>query len=812
MEAQASLHLVGGAVRPTPTEKTDNMTKPLKARKTRMAKVAAGVAAMVLAFAVHAQARNFNIPAGDLKSALDAYVAATGQQIVYKRDDLKGRTSKGVQGAMTPEQALERLLEGTNLKLRRDSSGAVVVFSDESNAGGASGSQPAVVNIPPVLVEGKALSHLADMNRTGTRIDTDPMTLPMSVSTIDKELLVQQQALNLRDAVSNVAGVSDLGVGGIYTMRGFAAGMMRNGNLLISGLNPDVPISAISRIEVVKGPEAIIAGVTSGYGGVINVITKTPQATPVTEVTATAGSRSFYEVGADLGRPLNADKSLLGRIVVSKQGAGSTMVGYAGDSTDYIAPSLTWRNRPTGTEITGQYEYQDKRTAPAAEVYTNKPSLDAGLQPVRLGAPGDGTRVISKVATLALTQRITDEWRLEGKYTDDRRASDGQLPLSSPGAAFGFPFPSVITFGERVDLGYNTKTAKVELKGDFDTGPVSHKALFAYDNARSTITSAAQYLSIKATDVSTGQVTDLGAIFGPAFGGLPSPVFSGGGRLKETGGVALDQMTWGDWVALVGFRYIRFHSEQQGAPDLDFNRSLPSLGLLYRVTPTLSLYGSASKGFTPNAGNFTTAGSMTPPENAQQFEVGGKSLMLDGRLAATLSLYSIKQNNVAVPDPLHPNGGCLGNGCYISVPGVRSRGAELEVSGQVTSHLGIRANYSFNAKSADSPNELGVYWPRHEASLWTTYRFAGEESIGWWVGAGVRARSARMGGSPTDAANPGQVRVDLSAGYDAKAWSFIAGVKNVADKRLYPIFGGVFGTATIDQPREFYVTGRYKFD
>jgi iron complex outermembrane recepter protein len=793
------------------------MTNPYKARKTPMAKVAAGVAAMVLALAVHAQARNFNIPAGDLKAAIDAYVAATGQQIVYKGGDLTGRSSKGVQGSMTQEQALERLLEGTSLKLRRDSSGAVVVFSDESKAGDVSGTQPASaegsVKMAPVVVVGKGLSHLSDLNRTGTRIDADPMTLPMSITTVDKELLVQQQALSLRDAVANVAGVSDYGTGGIFTMRGFAAGMMRNGNLLVSGINPDVPIMSISRIEVVKGPEAIIAGVTSGYGGVINVITKTPQPAPITEVSGTFGSRGYYEAGVDIGRPLNEDKSLLGRFVVSKQGAGKTIVGYTGASADYIAPSLTWRNRSSGTEITGQYEYQDKRTPPTPEVYTDQPSLASTLKPVRLGAPDDGTRVKSKVATLAVTQRIADGWELEGKYIDDRRSSNAQLPLSVIGTAFGIPSPAVVTIGGLVDLAYNTKSTKLELKGHFDTGPIEHKLLAALDHSRSNVAGASQYLSMVSTDLGTGAVTDIAPTFGPFFGGIPTPRLGNSSAYKETGGLLLDQMTWGDWIALVGMRYIRYEAAPGGGSLLTFNKPLPSLGLLYRVNPSLSVYASASKGFTPNSGNFTFGGGQTPPEDAQQFEIGAKSLMLDGKMAATVSVFSIKQSNVAVPDPLHLSGGCGGNGaCYLSIPGVSSKGAELEVSGQITPQLGLRASYSFTDKKSDTPDQLGVYFARHAASLWATYRFSGEEGQGWWVGTGVQARGARNEGGPTDASNPGQVRIDLSGGYDAKNWALIGGVKNVANRRLYPINAGVFGMGTLDQAREFYLTARYKFD
>ena len=73
----------------------------------------AGAVAMLLAVAAQGADLNFDIPAGDLKAALDAYIKQTGQQIVYKSDDVKGKTTPGVHGALSEQQALDALLKGT---------------------------------------------------------------------------------------------------------------------------------------------------------------------------------------------------------------------------------------------------------------------------------------------------------------------------------------------------------------------------------------------------------------------------------------------------------------------------------------------------------------------------------------------------------------------------------------------------------------------------------------------------------------------------------------------------------------------------
>lgn len=83
---------------------------------------------MLAALCAQAQTRNFDVAAGDLKTALDTFIAQSQAQLLYKVEDVKGLSTKGTKGAATPEEALAHLLEGTKLKIRRDADGAMVIY------------------------------------------------------------------------------------------------------------------------------------------------------------------------------------------------------------------------------------------------------------------------------------------------------------------------------------------------------------------------------------------------------------------------------------------------------------------------------------------------------------------------------------------------------------------------------------------------------------------------------------------------------------------------------------------------------------
>ena len=75
--------------------------------------------ASVAALCAPAFAGSFDIPSGDLKSALDAYAQQTGVSLVVSETALKGVQTRGVRGQLSDDAALSRILTGTGFSVRQ---------------------------------------------------------------------------------------------------------------------------------------------------------------------------------------------------------------------------------------------------------------------------------------------------------------------------------------------------------------------------------------------------------------------------------------------------------------------------------------------------------------------------------------------------------------------------------------------------------------------------------------------------------------------------------------------------------------------
>lgn len=74
-----------------------------------------------------AEARDYNIEAGSLEAALDAFGRQSGEQVLYRVDDVKGKVSPGARGKLSAEAALRKILKGSGLRVVRGAGGALAV-------------------------------------------------------------------------------------------------------------------------------------------------------------------------------------------------------------------------------------------------------------------------------------------------------------------------------------------------------------------------------------------------------------------------------------------------------------------------------------------------------------------------------------------------------------------------------------------------------------------------------------------------------------------------------------------------------------
>ena len=95
-----------------------------------------GVFASILGMAAHAE--TFNIPSGDLATALNAYTAQTGVPLIVAGNAVKGVLTKGAVGSLSADDALVHILKGTGFVMQRRASGTITIIRDYLHADNAS--------------------------------------------------------------------------------------------------------------------------------------------------------------------------------------------------------------------------------------------------------------------------------------------------------------------------------------------------------------------------------------------------------------------------------------------------------------------------------------------------------------------------------------------------------------------------------------------------------------------------------------------------------------------------------------------------
>ena len=134
---------------------------------------------------------------------------------------------------------------------------------------------------------------------------------PQTVSVVPQEVIREQQALSLRQVLSNVSGITfNAGEGGggsgdSINIRGFSA----NANMQVDGLRDSSQSNRtdtfnIEQVEVIKGPNSVFGGAGT-TGGSINQISKTPRQRDFTEIGASLGTDSYHRLTLDTNQTLD---------------------------------------------------------------------------------------------------------------------------------------------------------------------------------------------------------------------------------------------------------------------------------------------------------------------------------------------------------------------------------------------------------------------------------------------------------------------------------------------------------------------------
>ncbi|MDF1790774.1 MAG: TonB-dependent siderophore receptor [Thalassobaculaceae bacterium] len=660
--------------------------------------------------------------------------------------------------------------------------------------------------LPTVRVEGAVeRNSTRDEVYTGTatsatKTNTPTLETPQAVTTITRKQLDDQNPQTVRGALNYTPGVlSGVEATTRYDsvfMRGFGGfGLSTDVVDFLDGLKlprgqafalPSVDPFLLDRVEVLRGPAAVLYGQTTP-GGLVNQVSRSPDATPYNEARIEAGNHDRLQAGVTSQGPIDAD----GRWQYSLSGIGR----YAGtryedvdDERVALSPAVTWRpTEDTALSLRGFYQNDPEGG------YFNS------IYPGSLAAAPYGS-YLDRDFNVGDPKFDSYEREQYGVgYSLDHRFND-VISIGSKlrYSAIDLDFRGIQMAGAVTDDGIMPRQAvrSIEDVGgvamdnhgqfDFNTGPVEHTGLLGFDLQNSESTWEYQFGAASSLDVTN-----------PQYGGAVGPLatfIDNEQTLQQTGVYAQDQVSFGGFHVVLGARYD--WTEQETENRLSGTTSSQSsdsasyrAGLLYKFDNGLAPYASYSTSFEPTIGVDVNGDAFKPTE-ADQWEIGLKyePSFMDALFA--VSAFEIVQENVLTPDTTL--------GFSVQQGEVRSRGLEFEARGNVTADLeliGALTLLDTEVTESTVSTTLGKRpqaAPEYFGSAWANYTVGFGSLDGLTIGAGLRF----VGSSYADDANTvsasGYTLVDAALRYDLeKALPALGGaeatldVTNLFDKEYY---------------------------
>ncbi len=683
------------------------------------------------------------------------------------------------------------------------------------------------------LAQPYAGGQVARGGRVGLLGTQDIMSTPFSITSYTNELIQDRQARSVGDVLQNDPGVRVArGFGNFqesYFIRGF---ILSSDDVAYNGLYSLLPRQYIAtelfeRVEVLRGASTFLTGASpggDGIGGTVNLVPKRAPNDPLTRFTTGFSSGGQFSVSTDIARRFGPGDSTGIRLNVANR-SGDTAIDDEHSRTSLVSLGLDWRSADTRLSADiGWQENKLKRARPNVTLRGVTSVPDAPDASSNFAQPWSYSNERDVFGTVRAEHDFSDKltgWAAFGMRRSDEANSLANVTVTNGSTGDGNFYRFDNTRKDSVNTGELGLRAKVR------TGPVGHEfvASASFFDLKKKNAYVMDYLNTFQTNLYNPTTYSRPAFSAGALVGndLDDPALQGRTRLSS---YALgDTMSFLDDKVLLtlGIRHQRLSSRsyayntgtENGA--YDASRNSPAAGIVFKVTPSVSLYANYIEAL--------VAGDTAPLNaNGKPVPNGGESLQP----------YVSKQKEVAVKY----NGGGLGAGLAlfstdkpraaydasnrITASGKdRHQGIELTVFGEPIDRVRVLGGLTFlDAKQRSTGNTaidgnrvIGV--PRFQANLGAEWDIPGVQGLA------VDGRVVYTGASYADDANtlkvPGWTRFDAGLRYmmdvDGHVVTLRARVENIANRNYWASVGGYPGNGylVLGGPRTFSLSASMDF-
>jgi iron complex outermembrane receptor protein len=738
---------------------------------------------------------SFAMPAKPLPQALSDFSRITGTSVVYTDEAPYGINAPALSGQMSAEQAMQRLLSGSGFTFRR-TDGHTLVLEPLPIDGALNLGATTITSVAD-----QSMSYQPPPTSSVMRSSALIQEIPQTVNVIPAQVIRDQAPRNLDDALANVSGITQgntlASTQDSVMTRGF--GDNRNGSIMRDGM----PIvqgrgmnATVDRVEVLKGPASLLYGIQDP-GGVVNMVSKKPELEQYNALTLRGSTYGDGKNGSGGGLDSTGalgDSGLAYRMVLDHEDEDYWR-NFGTHRETLVAPSLAWFGE--STQLLFSYEHREFLTpfdrGTIIDPRDNHP-LDISRER-RLDEPFNNMEGRSDLYHFEADHELNDNWKAHFGYSWNRETYDAsQVRITAIDTNKG-------TLTRSMDGTQNAistdRFTTASLEGNVQLAGMKHDLVFGVDD---------EYRKIYREDLirqkSLSTFSYLNPVYGREVAGTTvSPADSAQtDKLRSDSVFLQDSIHLTDqWIFVAGARFQEYDQYAgKGVPfkantDSNGQKWVPRAGLVYRYTDELSFYGSYTESFKPNStiaplsGSSTVLDGSVAPEEAKSWEIGAK-LDMPGRVTGNVALFDIKKRNVLVANSEGPVT------IYSAAGEVRSRGLEVDLSGQLTDRWSMIGSYAYtDAEVTEDPIYKGKKLQnvaKNSGSLSAVYDFGtivGGDQLR--VGAGARYVGERAGNAVNDFDLPSYTVADAFATYDTKVEGqkvkFQLNVKNLFDRTYY---------------------------
>ncbi len=644
---------------------------------------------------------------------------------------------------------------------------------------------------PRIPVKG----YISDYSRAATKSDMALREVPQSVSVVTLDNMNDRAVQSVSEAMLYSANVNAQRYGAdvrsdYFTVRGFPADLYLDGLRIPQIASQSGGYSgfvvepySLESVEILRGPSSALFG-QSNVGGIVNMVSKQPQAEAAHEVYLRGGSFARKELGFDTTGSINNDPRLNYRLNGMFRDS-DTSYDFGKNNRFAINPSIAWRpDAETSLIVSGGYLKDDMGQAGVIiPAYGSVLPTPSGQNIARDFSDGDPRSAVYKkeigYVGYAFEHRFNDTFTLRQNFryshmkTDYRNLFTGVLP-SSGWDGHTIPRTNYLAQPELDAIAFDT-----QLESRFETGPLSHTLLFGVDQQWQRLDNH--------TASASGPSQDL---FNPTYDksiARLSPTTRLLQKQYQTGIYVQDQIEAGKLRVTLGGRkdFARIDSEQTTlstgrSVDYDQNpdKFTGRVGVAYIFDSGFVPYALYSTSFLPT---LTLADTPLKPTTGTLKEVGLKYAPEGEDYSLTLSAFEAEQQNVVNRI----------SGIYYQTDEVRVRGVELEATARLWDRLNLTGGLSFQdpeVSESQNPAQIGKLpytVPKNQQSLFVSYDMPLPNSIDGTliVGGGVR----RIGKTAGDTLNtfyvPSYTLLDAFLRYDLGNYRLQVNAYNLGDKK-----------------------------